>query len=147
MFRQGERTSSTEFAGFLGGEWDNYNNLAVSAGIRLSGFNTGKKMYVNPEPRIGFRYNLNENSSLKLSYTKDVSVPAFQFQLSAVSLPVDIWYPSTQQTKPQFADQLSVGYSRSIGELFFLNLEGYYKWMYNYRLNSEMVPISLEIQK
>lgn len=126
----GERTGSTEFATYLGGEWDNYKDIAVSAGVRLSGFNTGEKVYINPEPRIGIRYNLNENSSLKLSYTR-----MYQYlhlaSLSAVSLPIDIWYPSTQRTKPQFADQLSLGYSRSIGDLFFLNLEGYYKWMYN----------------
>ncbi len=126
----GERTNSTEFATYIGGEWDNYKRLAISAGTRLSGFNTKGKLYIKPEPRIGARYNLDEHSALKLSYTR-----MYQYlhlaSLSAVSLPVDIWYPSTQRTKPQFADQVSLGYSRSIGELFFLNIEGYYKWMNN----------------
>ncbi len=128
--QSGERIGGTEWAAFAGTEWDDNRKLSVAAGIRLSGFVAKDKSYVNPEPRISAKYDINENSALKWSYTR-----MYQYlhlaSLSSVSLPVDIWYPTTQKTKPEYADQLSIGYSRSISRAFFFNTEGYYKWMNN----------------
>ncbi len=128
--QSGEKNGGTEWATFIHTEWDWNTKLAFAAGLRISGFNTEDKIYVNPEPRLSARLSINDNSALKFSYTK-----MYQYlhlaSLSSVSLPVDIWYPTTQRTKPQFADQLSLGYSRAIGNMFFLNIEGYYKWMHN----------------
>jgi hypothetical protein len=47
-------------------------------------------------------------------------------------VPTDIWYPSTKTTRPQFADQVSIGWSQAIaGQKLFISFETYYKWMNN----------------
>lgn len=126
----GEKKSGTEWSAFVSSEWDKNKKLAIAGGFRLSGFITGKKWYVSPEPRISARLAIEDNSALKASYTR-----MYQYlhlaSLSSVSLPVDVWYPTTEKTKPQYADQLSLGYSRALGAAFYINLEGYYKWMSN----------------
>ncbi len=126
----GEKNGGTEWAVFLNGEWDQNTKLAFAGGLRVSGFNTMNRIYINPEPRISARWSLDDYSSLKFGYSKMFQY-LHQASISSVSLPVDIWYPTTNKTKPQFADQVSLGYSRVIGDAFFLNIEGYYKWMGN----------------
>lgn len=126
----GEKKSGTEWSAYISAEWDKNEQLAIAGGLRVSGFITGAKTYVNPEPRLGARFLLNDNSSVKASYTR-----MYQYlhlaSLSSVSLPVDVWYPTTEKTRPQYADQVSLGYSRAIGHALYMNVEGYYKRMGN----------------
>ncbi len=89
------------------------------------------KWYGGFEPRLTIRYLLNEKSSLKLGYS-------FNYQyvhltsLSAVSLPTDIWYPTTSIAKPQNGWQLTTGYFRNFfNDKFETSAEVYYKGMNN----------------
>jgi len=50
---------------------------------------------------------------------------------SGIALPTDVWYPSTQNVKPQVSDQVALGFSYLLGEQFFINNEYYYKWLGN----------------
>jgi hypothetical protein len=129
-FNVGEKVSGNEWGAFLNAEWDDNKSLALLGGLRLSGFYAGE-FRINPEPRFAARYFLGERSSLKLSATR-----MYQYlhlaSLSSASLPTDIWYPSTQRTKPQYADQVSLGWSTSIkNNSLFFSVETYYKWMKN----------------
>jgi hypothetical protein len=74
---------------------------------------------------------LKDNSSIKGGY-------AYNFQyvhltsLSAVSLPTDIWYPSTDKAKPQQGWQASIGYYRNfLNDKYEASVEIYYKGMKN----------------
>ncbi|HTJ51186.1 MAG TPA: TonB-dependent receptor, partial [Cyclobacteriaceae bacterium] len=130
--------------------------LELSAGMRLSGYsqvgpftryledenfqildtirykkNYWITKYVNPEPRVAFRYKLDNTSSVKLSYDR-----TYQYMhmapLSSVSLPLDIWVPSSAVVKPQFANQYSVGYFRNfLDNLVETSATVYYKDMHN----------------
>jgi len=128
--QSGERIGGTEWAMFANGEWDNGSRLALAGGLRLSGFVAGSKWYVKTEPRWNARFNLNDRSAIKANYTR-----MYQYlhlaSLSSISLPVDVWYPTTAKTKPEYADQVSLAYCRSLGGSLFMNIEGYYKWMNN----------------
>lgn len=128
--QSGERTGGTEWAVFTNAEWDRGGRVALTGGMRLSGFAGGGAWYVKPEPRLSAKINLDDRSAFKANYTR-----MYQYlhlaSLSSISLPVDVWYPTTAKTKPEFADQLSVGYCRLLGSSLFLNIEGYYKWMNN----------------
>ncbi|MCX6350920.1 MAG: hypothetical protein NTX03_03550, partial [Bacteroidetes bacterium] len=51
---------------------------------------------------------------------------------STTSSPTDIWVPSTNNVKPQYADQVSVGYFRNfMDDMIECSVEGYYKKLYN----------------
>ncbi|MEM6725608.1 MAG: TonB-dependent receptor [Bacteroidota bacterium] len=83
------------------------------------------------EPRFSARYLINENSSVKLSYNRN-----YQF-LHLISnttspTPLDIWAPSGPYLEPQFADQIGLGYFRSLKQgAYDFNVEVYYKNLNN----------------
>jgi outer membrane cobalamin receptor len=90
-------------------------------------FNT----YMGLEPRISLRYQLNNKSSVKASYSRTKQYVHLASNSTAGS-PLDVWVPSTPNIKPQLADQWAVGYFRN----FFDNeleasIELYYKKMEN----------------
>lgn len=87
--------------------------------------------YKNIEPRISLRYAINMKSSVKFSYTQNYQYIHLA-SLSSVSLPTDLWIPSTDIIKPQFANQVSVGYFRNFFDNNFeTSVEAYYKVMQN----------------
>ncbi|HRE50447.1 MAG TPA: TonB-dependent receptor plug domain-containing protein [Flavitalea sp.] len=130
-YKAGEKASGNEWGAFMHTEWDDGQRLALSGGLRVSGFYAGRKWQANLEPRFGARLNMGEKAALKASYTR-----MYQYlhlaALNSSSMPIDMWYPSTEKTLPQYADQVSFGWSESIGNnSFYFSLEGYYKWMNN----------------
>jgi len=89
------------------------------------------KFYDGLEPRLSGRWLINDNNSIKFGYSYNYQYVHLT-SLSAVSLPTDIWYPSTDKAKPQKGWQGTVGYFRN----FFKNkyegsVEVYYKGMKN----------------
>jgi hypothetical protein len=87
--------------------------------------------YTALEPRIGFMYNINNVSSVKASYSR-----TYQFlQLASVSnggMPLDYWFPSNNNVKPQKSDQFGVGYFRNFANnMFETSIEVFYKEMGN----------------
>ncbi|MEP7258235.1 MAG: TonB-dependent receptor plug domain-containing protein [Flavitalea sp.] len=128
-FHVGEKISGNEMGIFLNSEWNKWDWLAINGGMRVSGFYAAGKWNINPEPRVSARFSITENSSVKVSYTR-MNQYLHLASLSSASLPVDSWYPSTEKTKPEYADQVSLGWSKAIDHnTFFLSMEGYYKWM------------------
>ena len=83
------------------------------------------------EPRVALRYSLSTSSSVKISYDRTYQY-LHMAPLSSVSLPLDIWVPSSSTIKPQFADQYSAGYFKNLNNN---NIETsvvlYYKDMQN----------------
>lgn len=130
-FISGEKIAGNEGGVFINSEWDQGKRLALLGGLRLSGFNAGSQWNFNAEPRFGAKININEHSAVKASYTRMYQY-LHQASLSSASLPTDIWYPSTKTTRPQYADQASIGWSQAMkNNMFYFSTEAYYKWMNN----------------
>lgn len=68
--------------------------------------------YNNFEPRISINYSLDEVSSVKASYNR-MSQYLHLISNTVASTPVDLWLPTTNNLKPQLADQIAVGYFRN----------------------------------
>lgn len=93
--------------------------------------NENIKTYGGFEPRLTMRFVLNSKSSLKFSYTKNYQY-IHLVSLSSVSLPTDIWMPSTSLIKPQIGRQVAGGYFRNFhNDMFETSVETYYKTMDN----------------
>ncbi|MDB9990001.1 TonB-dependent receptor [Flavobacteriales bacterium] len=154
-----------EYAIYFQDEWDVNENLKINLGFRLSAYqhvgpftryyknpNTGAtdsttsysnfeaiKTYFGPEPRISARYLLPDNSSFKFGFAHNYQYIHLA-SISSVSLPTDLWFPSTENVKPQVGTQYSIGYFKN----FFKNnyeasVEVYYKDLNNlieYKENS-----------
>jgi len=69
------------------------------------------KTYQGPEIRFAMRYSLNENSSIKFSYNTLRQYIHMLSNTTAIS-PTDIWKLSDPYIKPQYGDQISLGYYR-----------------------------------
>ena len=91
------------------------------------GANQTIKAYLNPEPRLGFRYSLTENASLKFGYNRIFQYLHLVTNTTAVT-PIDIWQPSGYYFKPQKVDQVSMGYFRNTADKRYeMFAEVYYK--------------------
>lgn len=85
--------------------------------------------YINPEPRIGVTYVINDKSSIKASYSHSVQYIQ-QASNSQAGNPLDVWFPSTPNIKPQLADQWGIGYFRNFFDnVLETSVETYYKQM------------------
>ncbi len=84
--------------------------------------------YINPEPRFALKYELTEKSSIKASYMRTAQY-IHLISNTAASVPLDVWTPSTNNIKPQLADQVAVGYFRNFGKNndYETSIEGFYK--------------------
>ncbi len=150
------RLYANEAAVYISDDWDISEKLAVHAGLRASAFThlgpfdryvkdlqdrivdtlhftnlENVKTYGGLEPRFSARYNINKTSSIKANYTHNLQYIHLA-SISAVSLPTDLWVPSTDRVKPQIGDQYAVGYFRNFKEnKYETSLEAYYKTMIN----------------
>ncbi|MCX6291889.1 MAG: TonB-dependent receptor [Bacteroidetes bacterium] len=89
------------------------------------------KSYHHLEPRFSMRYSLNHLSSIKASYTQNYQYIHLA-SLSAISLPTDVWIPSSDKVEPQFGTQYALGYFRNFkNNLYETSVEVYYKEMKN----------------
>lgn len=87
--------------------------------------------YFNIEPRVGLRYKLSSNKSIKASYNRTVQY-MHQASNSQSASPLDIWIMSTPNVKPQMADQVAVGYFQNFqNNRFETSVELYYKTTQN----------------
>ncbi len=89
------------------------------------------KTYFNAEPRLSSSYTLNEVSSVKMSYGRTIQ-NLHLISNSTSTTPTDLWIPSSNNVKPEIADQVSLGYFRNFKEnAFEFSAEVYYKDMQN----------------
>lgn len=96
-------------------------------------FNWGQsiKKYGNFEPRFAANIGLGENNSIKLSYNRLVQYLHLLSNTTASS-PLDVWTPSSNNIKPQLADQVALGYFHNFDDnMYETSVEVYYKKLYN----------------
>ena len=89
--------------------------------------------YGNWEPRFALNLKVGENSSFKASYNR-LAQYVHLMSNTAASTPLDVWTPSTNNIKPQIADQLAIGLFKNLGENgndYETSVEVYYKDMQN----------------
>jgi len=86
-------------------------------------FNT----YMNLEPRLSMTYAFNQSNSIKASYSHTVQYIQ-QASNSMGGTPLDIWFFSSPNVKPQRSDQYALGYFRNfLGNTIETSAEVYYK--------------------
>jgi hypothetical protein len=138
----GKNIVNNESAIYLNDEYAINANWLVNAGFRLSQDFADNRTYVNPEPRFGLRYLLNDHSSVKASYARMLQYMHL-VSSSSLTLPTDLWYPVTSGILPGISDQLSVGYYHTLSDYgVTLSVEAYYKWLQQlieYREGAQLV--------
>ena len=83
------------------------------------------------EPRMAISFLLDENSSFKASYSRTRQYVHLA-QNSTAGTPLDIWFPSSPNVRPQISDQVGTGYFRNfLDDMLEVSIEAYYKHMDN----------------
>ena len=149
------QSKTLETALYLGHQWKIHDKFQVNYGIRLNLYqNLGPatlfsfqntdpfvdSMNVNgiyhsffhPMLRLSLRYLLNDNNSVKASFSQTVQ---YQQELRNSVSPFNsfyIWLASNPNIPAQKADHLSLGYYVNLNQNMFRgSIELYYKWLYN----------------
>ncbi|HNW90501.1 MAG TPA: TonB-dependent receptor [Bacteroidales bacterium] len=118
---------------FHTGPFDRYNLNETGIITDTISYKTGEliKMYHGLEPRLSVKFGINSKSSIKASFTMNYQY-IHMASYTSVSLPTDIWVPSTSLVKPQIGYQYSLGYFRNFYKnMWETSFEIYYKDMRN----------------
>ncbi|KAA6340797.1 TonB-dependent receptor SusC [termite gut metagenome] len=141
-----------EHAAYLSNDMQLSNKLTIKYGLRYSMFHTianGETIdYLTDykvdysktlakgeiynyqhrlEPRAGITYVFNNANSVKASYSRTAQYIQLASNSTAGS-PLDVWFPASQNVKPQLSDQFSLGYFRNFAENSYeFSAEAYYK--------------------
>lgn len=153
---ESESRSGVQLDTYISHEWSPSDRINMLYGFRLSSFlATGPgtfneydsdgdiinsssysgskvvKSYFVLEPRFSINYKIDQVSSVKASYNRN-SQNLHLLSNSTASLPTDVWMMSSQNIKPQLADQGAIGYFRTINDdQLEFSTELYYKDMKN----------------
>lgn len=118
-----------EYAGYVQQEWTLVPRLRVNAGIRGSLASVQSGNYVFAEPRASFRYGFANARALKFNYSRMVQY-LHRISNSAVSTPIDLWFPSTSTVRPQTSHQFAIAWQQAdVSRNLFFSTEAYYKAM------------------
>jgi len=133
---------ATSFSVLGPGQFYTYDSLGNT--IDSAHYNGGSfvKTYFNLEPRFSTSLQVNEASSFKLAYNRNVQV-LHLLSNSTSANPTDLWLPSSNNVKPGLADQLSIGYYRNFRDnRYEFSAETYYKKLQNqidYRNGAQLI--------
>jgi len=151
-----ENRYGLELAAYVSDEWAVTDKLNVLYGVRLSsfsllgpgtinaynnqgditstvGYDSGDivKTYIYPEPRVSVSYSLTEENSVKASYNRNTQNIHILTNANASS-PTDQYIMSSNNIKPELADQVALGYFKNAKDnTYEFSAEVYYKWLQN----------------
>ena len=129
-FSSGVDRTGMEYGIYISDEFEIVKKLKANAGLRVSGWSSNKFFDAGLEPRLALLYEAGPRWSLKAGYAR-MKQYVHLVSNSGVSLPTDVWYPSTTKVNPQRSDQVSAGFSYMIAKGLLLTNEYYYKWLQN----------------
>ena len=149
-----EKRKGNEIAAYISDEWEMNDRINVVYGLRASSFfllgpgsfsnydpdgnvlstktySSGNlvKSYINLEPRVSLSYQINPSSSFKSSYTRNTQNLHLMSNSTAGS-PTDLYIMSSNNVRPEIADQVALGYFRNLkDDNYEFSAEVYYKQM------------------
>jgi hypothetical protein len=124
-------TDGIESGLYIEDTWQPVQALKINAGIRFSHFLASKNQYHFFEPRLSVAWRLRNDLALKGSFAS-MNQYIHLISNTGISLPTDLWVPTTNRIKPQQSRQVALGFVKDIdkNDLSF-SFEGYYKKMEN----------------
>ena len=120
---------SNEFSAYVEDDF-RLGALKINAGLHFSAFSVNDELYTSLQPRLGLRYLLKNDLSLKAGFST-MQQYINLLTSEALSLPTDLWVPSTDRVLPQQSWQIAGGVAKTYGNKYEVSVEAYYKQMKN----------------
>ena len=142
LYLSNEQSISDRFTAIYGLRYSAFHNIGEGSvwnydaefnpiDSAVYGKNEVYKRYNSWEPRVGMNFRINAVSSVKASYNRTTQYLHLASN-STASSPLDIWFASSPNIKPQNADQWAIGYFRNFNDhTIEASAELYYKDMNN----------------
>ncbi|MFT6336384.1 MAG: hypothetical protein ACI86M_002843 [Saprospiraceae bacterium] len=137
----GEIIKADELSAYIEDTYNPHENWQFYGGLHFARFNVGSTQYSNTQPRLSAIFKPGKRDRLTLSYTK-MKQYVHLLVNPGIGLPSNLWVPSTDEIKPESADQVSLSYSRKLSESTNITFSGYYKKMDNlleYRSSVDLI--------
>ncbi len=129
--RQKKETYGLESGLYIEDTWQPLSPLKINGGLRISHFLAGRRQYMFPEPRFSAAWKFNNDYAVKASYTS-MNQYIHMISYTGISLPTDLWVPTTERVKPQHSQQVALGIVKDLNvPEISLSIEGYCKTMNN----------------
>ena len=106
------------------------DRFSVNVGMRYSLNASAGKVWHSLEPRLAMKYSFSNAFSAKASYT-EMSQPSHLVSSLYLDLPTNMWLPSTPKIRPSRSREVAAGIYTNLSPAVHLNVEGWYKHMYN----------------
>ena len=118
---------------FAQDEWQITPVFNANIGMRLYYFENGN--YLNAEPRISGKYNLSDLFSINASFAV-ANQYLHLLVRNDITLPTDLWFPSTKSVIPSRSIQGSLGFEYQLfdreylltGEIYYKNMSNIYEY-------------------
>lgn len=122
-------TYGTESGIYIEDTWQPVKPLKINGGLRFSHFSADRNRYHFFEPRLAIALRLKNDFAVKSSYAS-MNQYIHMISNTGISLPTDLWVPTTDNVKPQQSKQVAAGIVKDIrNPELAISLEGYYKRM------------------
>ena len=143
----GTDITAVEAAWYLQSESQFSSKLSANYGGRFYYF--GSTEYFSFEPRISVAYSFSPEMIMKGAFAI-----AHQFlhliERNDITLPTDLWYPSTKNIKPSYSTQYVLGFDTYwFDQSYAFSVEGFYKDMqslYEFKSSIELNPLDDSIE-
>ncbi|MDA3912110.1 MAG: TonB-dependent receptor [Bacteroidales bacterium] len=121
---------ANEYSLYFEDNWTMTERLQTNMGLHYSGFVLKNSFYHSLQPRISSRFMITEKLSVKAAYAR-MQQYLHLLTNSTIGLPTDLWMPCTDSIPPQLSDQVALGLSWNINNMWDMSVEGFYKEMNN----------------
>lgn len=127
---QDQLIQANEYVLFAEDDWTISDAFKINFGLHASGFQVENSFYPSVQPRVSSRLLLGENLSIKAGYAF-MSQYLHLLSTTSVSMPTDLWVPSTDRIAPMTAHQIAGSICYDMPLVAQFSVEGYYKKMSN----------------
>ncbi len=128
-YTSGEDMSINNLALYAEDDFTVFDHLKLNYGLRLSSYFVTDKSYLALEPRLSLRYLIDENLSVKVSYSH-MTQGIHRLVTNNLIMPSDIWVPITKDVPLMKSDLYGFGINYD-WRGFNVAAEAYYKTMDN----------------
>lgn len=127
--KEKEQTDGLESGIYIEDTWKPFTNVKINGGFRFSHFLASSEQYHFLEPRLSAALNLGNDYAVKASYAS-MNQYIHMISNTGISLPTDLWVPTTDRVRPQQSRQVALGAVKDFtAPGLSVSVEGYYKKM------------------
>lgn len=135
--------TSLDAAVYAQDEWQITPQLSSNLGLRLYYFEQGN--YLRVEPRASLAFKATDDITIKGAFSLGNQF-LHLITRNDISLPTDVWFPSTANIKPAEASQYVLAFEQLLFDREYLfTVEGYYKKMNNLLEYKDTATLSLDV--